>query len=158
MRRAPRRSSSRATSVRWRRWSQNARLRRYRPCERRASRTGYPHPGSSAGRGAGDDSFCNARRSEDLSRAVRAHDCPAGKRHGQPGSCPRCVVAIGIEPSEEDVMETIGAMAPGRREEPLRSLACDPAQLEALSIAVMRFAAITPCRYGDRRVATAFLF
>ena len=47
----------------------------------------------------------------------------------------------GIEPSEEDVMEMIESMAPGHEKELLEELGQDPAQLEALSIAVMRFAA-----------------
>ena len=47
----------------------------------------------------------------------------------------------GIEPSEEDVMEMIESMAPGHEKELLEELSQDPAQLEALSIAVMRFAA-----------------
>lgn len=47
----------------------------------------------------------------------------------------------GIEPSEEDVMGMIESMAPGHEKELLEELSQDPAQLEALSIAVMRFAA-----------------
>ena len=46
-----------------------------------------------------------------------------------------------IEPSEEDVMEMIESMAPGHEKELFEELAGDSAQLEALSIAVMRFAA-----------------
>ena len=46
-----------------------------------------------------------------------------------------------IEPSENDVMEMIESMAPGHEKELFEELSQDQAQLEALSIAVMRFAA-----------------
>ena len=112
------------------------------PADLRASRTEYPHPGSSAGRGAGDDSFCNARRSEDsLEQYERMTALQASDMVNQGLALDAWARHYGIEPSEEDVMEMIESMAPGHEKELLEELSQDPAQLEALSIAVMRFAA-----------------
>ena len=46
-----------------------------------------------------------------------------------------------IEPSEDDVMELVESMAPGHAKELFEQLGQDQAQLEALSIAVLRYAA-----------------
>lgn len=46
-----------------------------------------------------------------------------------------------IEPTEEDVLELLNSMSDGKPEQLLQDISKDPAQLEALSLAAMRYAA-----------------
>lgn len=46
-----------------------------------------------------------------------------------------------IEPTEEDVLELLNNMSNGKPEQLLKDISEDPAQLEALSLAAMRYAA-----------------
>ena len=139
MRRAQSRSSSRATSARWRRWSlpsafaatstEQAALGIRTQAQVQAEAQGTTLSAMLVDQKISLEQYerMTALQASDMVNQGLALD--AWARH------------YGIEPSEEDVMEMIESMAPGHEKELLKELSQDPAQLEALSIAVMRFAA-----------------